>query len=214
MSVTAAMTALRNSFASRRVIESLCSNGELLKSTVFRREVVAHRATSEVRALRLLPGLSWADLVEIGGNVRIRPTIRRAANLGIASRLPGLAIGERVIIARRGSPDLMKLILRDHNRRVIGALLENPKLTETLLLPLVSNTSTSPEILKQVADHATWNRRKTVQRALCRNPKTPPATASALLPTIGKKDIRAVAAHLGIAEVVRAKARALLGDSS
>ena len=211
MTVGIAITALRNPFASRHVVETLCSNRSLLMSTTLRREVVAHRATAEVRALRLLSGLGWRDLVEIGGNVRIRPTVRRAANLQIASRLPGLAVGERVIIARRASVELIRRILRDHNRRVITALLENPRLTEVLLLPFLSDTSSPPEVLEQVADHALWNRRKAVQRTLCRNPQTPPATASAFLHCIGKSDLRAVAADGRITETVRAKARALLG---
>lgn len=213
MPVGIASAALRNPFAGRQLVELLCSNRGLLRSTTFRREVVGHRATAEVRALRLISGLGWRDLIEVGGNVRVRPTVRRAANLQVASRLPGLAGGERVIIARRASAELIRRLVRDLDRRVIAALLENPRLTEVLLMPLLSSTSSSPDVLKQVADDALWNRRKAVQRALCRNPKTPPATASALLPSIGKIDLRAVAADGRITESVRAKARALLGGN-
>jgi hypothetical protein len=212
MTVESAIAVMRSPFASRQVVESLCSNSTLLRSVVFRREVVAHRATGEVRALRLLPGLGWRDLIEIVGNVRIRPTIRRSATLQISSRLPGLAVGERVIIARRASPDLIKRVLGDVNHRVIAALLENPKLTELVLMPVMSDPAAPPKFLNQISDHPLWNRRRAVQRALCRNPRTPPASASSLLAMIGKQDLRAVAADSRIEESVRAKARALLGD--
>lgn len=212
MTVEAALTAMRNPYASRQVVEKLCSNPSLLRSSVFRREVVAHRAAAEVRALRLLPGLGWRDLVDIIGNVRIRPTVRRAATLQISDRLPGLAVGERVVIARRASPDLIKRVRGDVNHRVIAALLENPKLTEFLLMPLMNDPATPPEVLRQIADHSLWNSRRSVQRALCRNPRTPAASASAFLATIGKRDLGAVVGDDRIADAVRAKARALLGD--
>ena len=110
---------LRNPFVSSDVIEVLLDQRRLLGSYEVRRELAAHRQTPKVRALRLLAGLYWADLVRIGSDTRVPPTIRRSAERQLASRLPGLAVGEKMAIARLGGPRVIALLRNDPSNRVV-----------------------------------------------------------------------------------------------
>jgi hypothetical protein len=202
---------LRNPFVSRRVIETLLRQRRLLTSAELRRDLAAHRQTPEARALNLIPGLFWKDLVALGSDARVAPRLRRAADLRLAERVPQLSTGERMAIARQAGPGVIPRLRHDSHPQVVAALLENPKLTEGLLLPLLTSETANPQVLTRVAEDRTWGVRYGVKNALCRNPRTPVPTALSLLSGLKKQDLKTVAANLRIAAPVRRRAELLLG---
>lgn len=207
----AARLALKNVYAGREVIEVLLRQRRLLSSQEVRREIVGHPATPEAQALNLISGLFWRDLVKLGSSVRARPRIRRAADLRLADKLPTLSVGERVAIARKAGPGAMTRLRNDTNPRVIGALLENPRLTEGVLGPLLSSETASPQVLERIAEDRRWGLRYGVRVMLARNPRTPVATALGLLSGLKKSDLSAVGSDWRIAAPVRQRANLLLG---
>jgi len=54
--------------------------------------------------------------------------VRRVANRKILERLPHLASGERITLARFADRDLIPSLLKDPDRAVFSALLQNPRL--------------------------------------------------------------------------------------
>ncbi|HVS01672.1 MAG TPA: hypothetical protein VMT16_02805 [Thermoanaerobaculia bacterium] len=208
----AARQALRNPFCDARVILRLLQQRRLVSSYDLRREVAAHPATPLAQAQRLIPGLYWRDLLEIGLDTRLRPTVRRSAELRLIDRLPGLAVGEKRIIARRASAGVVRAVRHDPSPRVIEALLENPRLTEGLLLPTVTAEGAAPAVLALVARSPRWGVRYPLRVALIQNPKTPPATALQLLPMLKKSDLRALLSDLRLPLAVRRRAALLLGQ--
>jgi hypothetical protein len=169
--------------------------------------------TEEVLALRFVPTLFWRDLVEVGLDIRVRPTVRRAADRQLVTRLQGLAVGEKVAIARRASPRVLERLRHDPSPRVVRALLENPRATEGLLLPLVSHEQARPEVLEEVARSRHWGARYEVRLALCHNPRTPAATALRLLPHLRKADLRRLLREVRVPALVRRRAEVLLGTA-
>ncbi len=202
---------LRNPYVSSEVIEFLLGQRQLLGSYEVRRELAAHRKTPTIRALRLLPGLYWRDLVRICGDARVPPAIRRSAEKQLTGRLPGLAEGEKMAIARLGGPGLIASLRHDPSPRVIQALLENPRLTVGSLLPLVAYQRARPEILSLVAKDRRWGISYPIRLALCRNANTPHAMAVSLLPSLKKSDLAIVARDPRLSSVVRQRAKLLLG---
>lgn len=214
LEVAAVRQALANPFASREVIVLVAAQQRLLSSYEVRRELARHAATPEATALRFLLGLYWRDLVELGLDVRVRPVIRRGAERYLNERMPSLAVGERMAIARRAGRGVLARLRHDPSPRVISALLENPRLTEGTLAPLVRSTSTPPAILELVAENRRWGVRYPVRVALARNSSTPPAVALGLLPLLKKGDQRAVAADRRLSLAVRRRARLLAGGEA
>jgi len=50
--------------------------------------LVLHPRAPRLLALRLVSGLYWADLVRVGTDARLHPTVRRAADQRLVERLP------------------------------------------------------------------------------------------------------------------------------
>jgi len=207
----AAELALRNPYAGAEVIAALAEQRGLARAYAFRRAVVFHPRAPEPVAMRWVGGLYWRDLVALGLETRVRPAVRRAADRHLIARLPGFAVGEKIAIARRAGAGVIGHLRHDPSPRVFAALLENPRLTEGLLAPLVHRENAAPEVLRLIAENPRWGLRYPLRTALARNPRTPVATALALLPALKKVDLRAVVASPRVAPAVRRRARLLAG---
>jgi hypothetical protein len=199
----------RNPFLTRSMIERVLSVPEHLAAYEVRLEAARHPRTPQLAALRFIPGLFWPDLVRIGLDTHLHPVVRRAADLRLAERLPGLAIGEKIAIARTASHGLIGALRADPTPRVIEALLENPRLTEGLLMPLVSSEVASPRVLAVVAASSKWSARYAVRLALCRNPKTPVDRVLQQLPMLKRPDLEGVSRDARLTLPVRRRAELL-----
>lgn len=203
---------MRNPYLTREVIEIVADQRSLLSAYEVRREIATHRATPETLALRLVTGLYWRDLMTLGTDTRVRPTVRRAADRRLGERLSGLAIGEKMAIARRAGPGVLSRLRTDPSPRVMGAILQNPRLTPGVLLPVVTNDDTPGPVLEMIARNRRWGVRYPIRVALAKNPSTPPQAALRILPQLKKRDLKGVAGDVRIATVVRRRAGLLLGE--
>jgi hypothetical protein len=202
---------LKNPHTGSEVVEILLEQRRLLSSQEFRRDLAGHRRTPEVQALNLIPGLFWRDLMKLGASFRARPRVRRAADLRLAEKLATLSTGERAAIARQAGPGTITRLRHDSNPHVIGALLENSRLTEGLLGPLLSSDNANPQVLARVAEDRRWGLRYEVRVMLSRNPRTPVTTVLGILSGLKKRDLNAVAVDWRISAPVRQRANLLLG---
>jgi hypothetical protein len=208
----AVLQALRNPFCRAEVIEQLAVE-RLLAFYEVRRGLALHPRTPEALAARFVPGLYWRDLMELGLDTRLRPTLRRSAELQLLARLPQLALGEKVAIARRAGAGLLAQLRYDPHPRVIAALLDNPRLTEELLAPVANSAATAPAVLGLIAADRRWGTRYSLRLALARNPATPVGTSWRILETLRRPDLGTVAADPRLPEPVRRRAWVLLrGD--
>jgi hypothetical protein len=205
--------ALRNPHCSAEVVGFVAAQPRLLSFYEVRRDLALHPKTPEVLALRFVPALFWRDLMTLGLDTHLRPTLRRAADLQLLARIPELAVGERVALARRASPGLLAQLRNDPNPRVIGALLDNSRLTEGILAPVLASASTPPAILDLIAGDRRWGVRYALKVALARNPRTPLETVLRILSALRKPDLKAVASDPRLPEPARFRARLLLGEA-
>lgn len=211
LDVLAVRRIFRNPFLTRRLIEALLALPPLVSAYDFRRLATLHPLTPRSEALRFVGGLYWADLVRVGIDTRVHPLVRRSADLRLLERLPGLAVGEKMAVARRASPAVLAVLRNDPTPRVVAALLENPRLTEGTLLPLLASEQASPLALAVIAGSPRWSSRYPLRLALCRNPKTPLAAVLAHLPHLLRRDLEAVAADPRLLLPVRRRAQVLSG---
>jgi hypothetical protein len=212
LAVADAQQVLRNPHAGDEAIRLLAEQARLLSFYEMRRDLALHPATPQPLALSLLGTLFWRDLVSAGLDVRLRPVVRRAADQRLLERLSGLSEGERVVIARRASPHVLQTLRHDPMPRVVEAMLDNPRLMESDLLPMVAGEAARPQVLAVVLNHRKWGSRYLVRAAALRNPRTPTALALQHLPLLKKPDLRAVAGDSRLAAPLRRRAALLLGD--
>lgn len=208
-----ALQALANPFIGQEEIARLLEETRLLSDSSVREALVRHPRTPRTAALSMVHSLYWRQLVSIGRDTCVHPTVRRASENAIRSRLPGLASGERVAIARLAGGGLLRIVAADPDARVIAALLDNPRLREQDLSPILAEGRGRTELLQQIASHRRWATRPSIRRALCLNGRTPAATALALLPSLTKGDLEAVLGAKQLSSRVRQRAALLLGTS-
>jgi len=204
---------LRNPYATAEVVDALASQPRLLSFYEVRRDIAIHPRTPEVLALRLVQGLFWRDLAALGADTRLHPRLRRSADQLLVARLPEMAVGEKVSMARRAGPGLLAHLRHDPSPRVIAAMLDNPRLTEDILAPVAHSATAPGPVLALIAADRRWGVRYGLQVAICRNPRTPIATSLRLLPLLRKSELKAVTSDPRLAEAVRQRARLLLGET-
>jgi hypothetical protein len=202
---------LRNPYASTEILSELIAIKHLLAFTEARKGLARHPKLGQIHALRLVPTLFWRDLMELGLEIKVSPVVRRAADRQLIGRLSGLSLGERMTLARRAGLGVLQHLRFDSDRQVIGALLENPRLTQGLLLPLAANESVPPEILRLLSENRRWGVQYPIRLALARNPRTPPVVALTLLPRLKRFDLQALSRDLRLHGTVRRRAQELLG---
>ncbi|MBZ0114410.1 MAG: hypothetical protein K8J08_18250 [Thermoanaerobaculia bacterium] len=205
---------LSNAYCDEKVVQRIYRERRLISSYEVRRELARHRSLPLALVLQLVPGLYWRDLIALCQDTRIRPQARRAAELRLIERLPGLAVGERMHLARKASPRLVQALGRDPNPRVCQALLENPRLTEGQIMPWISRDNSNAQILRVVARNPRWGVRYPIRVALCSNPKTPVDVALSLLPHLKRADQLKVGQDRRLPPPVRRRAELLSGAAS
>lgn len=203
-----------NPFLDEAAVRSILARPEYLDNQEIRKALAGHRRTPLPDALRLVSTLYWTDLVDLGRDARTRPPVRRAALQTLFERYDGLAVGARVSIARRAGIELLSRVRHDPEPQVVRAMLENPRLTEGVLLPLLASGATRPDVLRAVASSEKWCARYEVRRLLCRNKRAPADVVLPLLPSLKKPDLRAIESQSTSNPQVRQRAALLLGKDS
>jgi len=108
----------------------------------------------------------------------------------IGNRHLDLPLGTRRAAARGSDRYKLDRLLHDRDHRVIGILLDNPRITERDAVRIAAMRPTRPEVLETVARHTRWSSRYRVRKALACNPWTPAPIARRLLPTLMRQDLR------------------------
>jgi hypothetical protein len=121
-----------------------------------------------------------------------------------------LPLGVRRAAARAHDRFRLDRLLHDRDWRVIGVLLDNPRIIERDVVRIAALRPTTAEVLQVVARHPRWSSRPAVRKALCCNPHTPLVIARRLLPTLLVQDLRHVMESGALVSALAPEARALL----
>ncbi len=129
-----------------------------------------------------------------------------------ASRPPAdyLPLGVRKFQARRPDGRFVEALLLDQDPAVIRNLLDNPRLTEELVVKMASRRPTSPEVLQEIAIHRVWGARGRVRAAVAFNPFAAPRLVQTILPHLPVQDILLVAQAPALHPALQAAARRIL----
>jgi hypothetical protein len=203
---------IRHPFATAAVLERLLAVPALRAVYDVRSRIARHRQTPLALAMRLVVDLYWRDLLEISINLRLATPLRRAAERYLIERMPRLATGERVALARRAGPRVLARLRQDTDERVIAASLSNPRMTEEIVLPMATNTTTPPRIIQQLATSDRWRNRYPVRQAMALNPQTPLVIQQTLIPTLRRGDLERVMRTPALSSVVHRWAHEALAE--
>jgi hypothetical protein len=108
-------------------------------------------------------------------------------------RVRALSQMEKLLLAVKADRAERALLLQDNDPRVLLSLLRNPRLTVDEVARLAKSSFLTYQVADVITKAAQWMSSLDVRLGLIHNPKTPPAFAVRILPTLPENDVRAIA---------------------
>ena len=137
-----------------------------------------------------------------------RPREIRVQN--IQQKIQSLTVSERLHLAMRGGREVRGILIKDTNKEVMLAVLDNQKITDTEIEMIARSRSVSDEALRRISKNREWLKNYAIVFALVTNPKTPPGISVGLVGNLKTKDLVILEKNKNVPDVVRSATKRLL----
>lgn len=128
----------------------------------------------------------------------------------LLQKVQKLSFSEKRLLALRGGRDVRSILMKDPNKEISLAVLENPKITETEVEIIAKSRSVAEEAIRKVTKKREWMKNYAIVLAVVSNPKTPPGNAVPFLSELKTKDLASLEKSRNVSDAVRSAARRLL----
>ncbi len=169
--------------------------------------LAAHPHTPRLIAMRLLRELHLMDLVRISLLPTSSMELRRLADERVLTQLPQLPLGQKLMLARRGSTRIAAGLVAHGPEQVARVALDNSFLTESQLLKTLAKDALPARIVAAVARHDKWSKLVNIRVALLRHRHAPSELLPVLVPGLPRRVIEDLLELSRLQEYVRAPLR-------
>jgi hypothetical protein len=159
------------------LLRRIAATPEWIRNDRVRTALVLHPRTPRPLALGLLPHLRWSDLVKVTATAGCAAPLVLGAERLLTQRLPDLALGERIALARAASENVVKTLRRETSPLVVKALFENPRFRHEDARFIAERAESAPETLRLLAESPRFRGRADLRQAIAAHPATPAQTA-------------------------------------
>ncbi len=121
-----------------------------------------------------------------------------------------LGVSEKIKMALTGDKEWRTLLLRDSNKLVSSAVLQNPRITEGEVLAVAKSKASNDEMIRIILLNREWLKSNEMKKALLRHPRTPLNRALRFMSLQSEKDLKAIAKSKDISAVLVNNARRLI----
>jgi hypothetical protein len=188
-----ALALLKRADLPAEVLEQLAKNANALKSRKVKIALASHPKTPRHVSVPLARQFYTFDLMKVALSPCVPADVKVAVDDVLIARLKTVTIGERLTLARRASGRVAAALLLDvkvmdgktgdskvvdgkiadaetvaRETRVMQTALENPRLTESLVINSVLRPAASAALVHAVAQHDKWSCRREIRAALLR----------------------------------------------
>jgi hypothetical protein len=183
-----ALALLKHSDLPAEVLEQLAKNSSTLKSRKVKMALTSHPHAPRHVSVPLARQLYTFDLMKVTLSRGAPVDIKVAIDDVLISRLKTITVGERLTLARRATGRVAAALLlnlesrdskavdakkkkveaEERETRVMRAALDNPRLTEALVINSVLRSTASTALVDAVARHVKWSPRREIRAALLR----------------------------------------------
>ena len=123
--------------------------------------------------------------------------------VSLIRRLMLMNARDRMKLARKGDREARSILIRDSNKMVAAAVINNPRITDQEAENIATMRTVSDEVLRLMAMNRNWARSYTIIHNLVRNPRTPIPTVINILPRIRTKDLQNLAQNRNVSDAIR-----------
>ena len=93
--------------------------------------------------------------------------------VSMINRIMRMGMKDRVKLAMKGDREARNILIRDSNRIVAQAVIQNSRITENEVEKIAAMRSVPEDVLRQIANNRNWARNYSIVHNLARNPRTP-----------------------------------------
>jgi hypothetical protein len=129
-----------------------------------------------------------------------------AERISLIRRLMLMNVRDRMKLARKGDREARSILIRDSNKMVAAAVINNPRITDQEAENIATMRTVADEVLRLMATNRNWARSYTIIHNLARNPRTPIPTVINILPRIRTKDLQNLGQNRNVSEAIRRQA--------
>jgi len=147
-----------------------------------------------------------ANVQRVIENERLESGEVSAERVSLIRRIMFMNTKDRIKLARKGDREARSILIRDSNKVVCSAVVNNPRITEQEIENIASMRTVAEEVLRVIALNRAWARSYVIIHNLARNPRTPIPTAMNILPRIRTKDLQSLSQNRNVSEAVRRQA--------
>jgi hypothetical protein len=134
-----------------------------------------------------------------------------AERVSLIRRVMFMTTRDRMKLAMKGDREARSILIRDSNKIVSSAVINNPRITDQEVENISAMRTVADEVLRLISLNRTWARSYSIIHNLARNPRTPIPTVINLLPRIRTKDLQHLSQNRNVSEAVRRQAYRLAG---
>jgi hypothetical protein len=147
-----------------------------------------------------------ANVQRIIENERLESGDVSAERVSLIRRIMFMNTKDRMKLAMKGDREARGILVRDSNKVVCSAVVNNPRITEQEIEKIAAMRTVAAEVLRIISMNRTWARSYLIIHNLARNPRTPIPTAMNILPRIRTKDLQTLMQNKNVSEAVRRQA--------
>jgi regulator of extracellular matrix RemA (YlzA/DUF370 family) len=155
------------------------------------------------------PEQSAANVQRILEHERLESGEVTAERVSLIRRIMFMNTRDRMKLAMKGDREARSILVRDSNKVVCSAVVNNPRITEHEIENIASMRTVSAEVLRLIAMNRGWARNYPVMHNLARNPRSPIPTVMNILPRIRTRDLLGISQNRNVSEMVRRQATRL-----
>lgn len=133
-----------------------------------------------------------------------------AERVSLIRRIMMMNVKDRMKLGMKGDREARGILIRDANKIVSSAVINNPRITEQEVEKIAAMRTVSDEVLRLIGMNRTWARVYPIIHNLVRNPRTPLPTAVTILPRIQTRDLKNISQNRNVSEAVRRQGQRLL----
>ena len=130
--------------------------------------------------------------------------------ISLIRRIMLMTVKDRVKLAMKGDRETRGILIRDSNKVVATAVINNPRITDQEVESIAAMRTVPDEVLRVIGMNRAWTRSYPIIHNLARNPRTPLATAITILTRIQTRDLQQLSQNRNVSDAVRRQAQRLL----